>query len=89
MTLIQQIAARAEEALLARTLIGRRLARDVRDDTGFVLFRRGEEIDRALLDRARERRLLEEVAHAAELSTSDTELEDLLWWLKHHREQRG
>ncbi len=89
MTLIHQLVTRAEEALLARTLIGRRLAHDVRDPEGFVLFAKGREIDRALLDEARERELLEEVAHAAEPATSDTELEDLLWWLKHHREQRG
>lgn len=89
MSLIHQMISRAEEALLGRTLLGRTLAHDVRDPDGFVLFRKGAEIDRALLDQARERELLEEVAHAAERGTSDTELEDLLWWLKQHRERHA
>jgi len=80
---------RAEEALLARTLLGRRLERDVRSQEGAVIYARGQEIDGPLLDDARERGLLEEVAHAAEPGTSDTELEDLLWWRKHHHEQHG
>ncbi len=79
----------AEEALLARTLKGRRLERDVTAPDGTVLFAAGSEIDQSLLDAARERGLLEEVGHAAEPGTSDTELEDLLWWRKHHRDQEN
>ena len=78
-----------EEALLARTLVGRRLARDVRGGDGLIAFAAGAETDRALLDRARERELLDEVARAAEPGTSDTELEDLFLWLADHRRSRG
>ena len=78
--------ARAEEALLGRTLTGRLLARDVLDSNGNVLFSAGSEIDHPMLDAAREAGLLEELAHAAEPATSDTELEDFLWWRKHRRE---
>jgi hypothetical protein len=76
---------RAEEALLARTLEGRRLAEPVRDGGGLVVFAAGAEIDRALLDLARERGLLEEVVRAAEPGTSDTELEELVVWLRDRR----
>jgi hypothetical protein len=86
---LHQLLSRAEEALLARTLVGRRLAADVRGPDGAPLFRAGREIDRELLDDAREAGVLEEVAHAAERGTSDTELEDLLFWRKHHKEQQG
>ena len=79
----------AEEALLARTLVGRRLARDVRGGDGLIAFAAGAVIDRALLDRARERELLDEVARAAEPGTSDTELEDLFLWLAELRRSRG
>jgi hypothetical protein len=79
----------AEEALLARTLVGRRLGSDVRGPDGIVVFAAGAEIDRALLDRARERELLDEVAAAAEPGTSDTELEDLFVWLSERRKARG
>ena len=79
---------RAEEALLSRTLAGRRLDADVRDADGLVVFASGAEIDRDLLDRARERGLLEEVVRAAEPGTSDTELEDLVLWLR-GRGERG
>lgn len=80
---------RAEEALLARTLVGRRLASDVRGPDGLVAFAAGAEIDRELLDRARERELLDEVARAAEPGTSDTELEDLFSWLAERRRRGG
>jgi hypothetical protein len=80
---------RAEEALLARTLVGRRLASDVRDPAGLVAFAAGAEIDRALLDRARDRDLLDAVAGAAEPGTSDTELEDLFAWLAERRGRGG
>ena len=76
---------RAEEALLSRTLVGRRLAGDVRDERGVVVFASGAEIDRPLLDRARERGLLDDVARAAEPGTSDTELEELFLWLARRR----
>ncbi|HET8538699.1 MAG TPA: hypothetical protein VFL83_02385 [Anaeromyxobacter sp.] len=75
----------AEEALLARTLVGRRLATDVRAPDGVVVFAAGAEIDRDLLDRARERDLLDAVVQAAEPGTSDTELEDLFAWLARRR----
>jgi hypothetical protein len=70
-----------KEALLARTLVGRKLAADVRGADGLIAFAGGAEIDKDLLDRARERGLLEEVARAAEPGTSDTELEELFLWL--------
>jgi hypothetical protein len=79
----------AEEALLARTLVGRRLASDVRGADGLVVFAAGAEIDKPLLDRARERELLDDVARAAEPGTSDTELEDLFVWLAERRKARG
>jgi hypothetical protein len=75
----------AEEALLARTLVGRRLAAEVRGPDGLLAFAAGAEIDRDLLDRARERDLLDEVVRAAEPGTSDTELEDLFAWLAERR----
>jgi hypothetical protein len=78
---------RAEEALLARTLVGRKLARPVTGSDGLVVFAAGAEIDRDLLDRARERDLLEAVADAAEPGTSDTELEDLFVWLAGRRDR--
>lgn len=78
----------AEEALLARTLVGRRLSRDVHGGDGIVQFAAGAEIDRDLLDRAREQELLDEVAAAAEPGTSDTELEDLFLWLAERRRAR-
>lgn len=84
-SLLGRILSAAEEALLARTLTGRKLADPVRDVDGVVVFAAGAEIDRALLDRARERGLLEEVARAAEPGTSDTELEDLFTWWKDRR----
>jgi hypothetical protein len=84
-SLLQRALSAAEEALLARTLVGRRLAADVRGPDGLVAFAAGTEIDRALLDRARERDLLEAVARAAEPGTSDTELEDLFTWLADRR----
>jgi hypothetical protein len=86
---IRDLFSRAEEALLARTLVGRRLARPVRDAAGVVRFAPGAEIDRALLDRAREWDVLEEVARAAEPGTSDTELEDLFAWLRARRDAGG
>ena len=85
-TRVHQLLARAEEALLARTLLGRRLREDVAAPGGTVVFPAGREIDREILDRARELDLLEELAHAAERGTSDTALEDFLFWRKHHRE---
>jgi hypothetical protein len=81
----RELFTKVEEALLARTLVGRKLAADVRDAQGRVAFAAGAEIDRALLDAARERELLEEVARAAEPGTSDTELEDLFVWLRGRR----
>lgn len=84
-SLLHRAWTRAEEALLARTLVGRRLAADVRGPDGLVAFAAGAEIDRDLLDRARERELLDEVARAAEPGTSDTELEDLFAWLAARR----
>lgn len=84
-SIIQRALTKAEEAFLARTLVGRKLARDVRDDRGFVAFAAGAEIDPALLDRARERELLDEVVRAAEPGTSDTELEELYLWLSERR----
>lgn len=82
-SLLHRMWTRAQEALLARTLVGRRLAKDVVSADGQVAFRAGREIDERLLEEARAENLLEEVAHAAEPGTSDTELEDLLWWRKH------
>lgn len=86
---LHQLLTRAEEALLARTLRGRRLERDVLGPDGAVLYASGREIDTDLLDDARERGLLEEVGHAAEPGTSDTEVEDLLWWRKRHHDQHA
>lgn len=83
---LHEILTRAEEALLGRTLEGRRLERDVVGPDGAIVFPRGTEIDRGILDRARELELLEALAHATEPSTSDTELADLLWWRRQHRE---
>lgn len=80
---------RAEEALLGRTLVGRRLERDVHGREGFVRFAAGAEIDGELLERARELDLLDEVAAAAEPGTSDTELEDLFLWLAERRRMRN
>lgn len=77
---------RLEQAVLGRTLIGRRLERTVRDERGRRLFEEGQEIDRRVLDRAREKDRLEEVAHAAEPGTSDSELEELMWWRKHRHD---
>lgn len=85
---LHQLLTRAEEALLARTLNGRRLERDVCTPDGAVVFAAGREIDPDLLDAAREKDLLEAVAHAAERGTSDTELEDLVWWRRQHMETR-
>lgn len=79
----------AEEALLARTLWGRVLEVDVCTSDGKTIFARGTEIDRAVLDRARELELLEELAHATEPGTSDTELQDFLWWRKRLREEEA
>jgi hypothetical protein len=87
-SLLHRAFTRAEEALLARTLVGRRLARAVRAPDGLVEFAAGAEIDRALLDRAREKELLDEVARAAEPGTSDTELEELFLWLAERRRGR-
>ena len=78
---------RAEEALLERTLLGRRLEVDVHLDDGKILFPAGTEIDREVLDRARERERLADLAHAAEPGTSDSELADLLWWRRRHDEE--
>lgn len=77
---------RIEKALLGRTLIGRKLERTVRDRRGRRLFEKGQEIDRQMLEEAREKDRLEEVAHAAEPGTSDSELEELLWWRKHRHD---
>jgi hypothetical protein len=79
----------AEEALLARTLVGRKLASDVKGGDGLVVFAAGAEIDRTLLEQARERELLDDVARAAEPGTSDTEVEDLFVWLAERRKARG
>jgi hypothetical protein len=87
-SLLHRAFTRAEEALLARTLVGRRLARAVRGPDGLVEFAAGAEIDRALLDRAREKELLDDVARAAEPGTSDTELEELFLWLAERRRGR-
>lgn len=87
-SLLHRAFTRAEEALLARTLIGRRLVRSIRCPHGLVAFAEGAEIDRPLLDRAREKDLLEEVARCAEPGTSDTELEDLFLWLAERRRGR-
>jgi hypothetical protein len=86
-SLLHKAFTRAEEALLSRTLVGRKLAREVRAGDGLVVFAAGAEIDRELLDRARARGLLEEVARAAEPGTSDTELEDLFVWLARRRDR--
>lgn len=86
--MLERAFTRVEEALLSRTLIGRRLAADVRDAAGIVVFAAGAEIDRTLLDRARERDLLEAVVRAAEPGTSDTELEELFVWLAERRGER-
>jgi hypothetical protein len=88
-SILHRALTRAEEALLARTLVGRRLARDVRGPEGLVVFAVGAEIDQELLDRARERELLEAVADAAEQGTSDTELEELFLWLRRRRSPGG
>jgi hypothetical protein len=88
-SILDRALGKAEEALLARTLVGRRLAEDVRGPDGLVAFAAGAEIDRALLDRALERDLLEAVARAAEPGTSDTELEELVLWLTRRRAGRG
>jgi hypothetical protein len=88
-SMLHRALTRAEEALLARTLIGRRLARDVRAPDGLVAFAAGAEIDAELLDRARDRELLEAVAAAAEPGTSDTELEELFLWLARRRSSGG
>lgn len=77
---------RIEKALLGRTLIGRKLERSVRDERGRRLFEAGREIDHEVLDKAREKDRLEEVAHAAEPGTSDSELEELMWWRKHRHD---
>jgi hypothetical protein len=87
-SILDRVLTKAEEALLARTLVGRRLSEDVRAPDGLVAFAAGAEIDHALLDRARERDLLEEVARAAEPGTSDTELEELFLWLARRRSGR-
>jgi hypothetical protein len=87
-SILHQVLTKAEEALLARTLVGRRLAEAVRDPDGLVVFAAGAEIDSDLLDRARERDLLEAVARAAEPGTSDTELEELFLWLARRRAER-
>lgn len=84
-SVIRRALTKAEEAVLSRTLVGRRLARDVKDDTGVVVFAAGAEIDKELLDRARDRDLLDVVVDAAEPGTSDTELEDLVLWLRERR----
>jgi hypothetical protein len=88
-SILGRAVSKAEEALLSRTLVGRRLAEDVRAPDGLVAFAAGAEIDRELLDRARERDLLEAVARAAEPGTSDTELEELILWLARRRSGRG
>lgn len=54
-----------------------------------MTFAEGAEIDRPLLDRAREKDLLDEVARCAEPGTSDTELEDLFLWLAERRGDRN
>jgi len=82
---LHDLMGRAEEALLSRTLLGLKLERDVRDAEGAIVFPAGREIDRELLDRARELSLLAEVGHAAEPSSSDNELAELLW---RHRQKR-
>lgn len=88
-SLIHRALTRAEEALLSRTLTGRRLAREVRGADGLVVFAAGAEIDQALLDRARDRDLIDAVVAAAEPGTSDTELEDLVLWLRERRAAKG
>jgi hypothetical protein len=88
-SILHRALTRAEEALLARTLVGRRLAEDVRGADGLVVFAAGAEIDQELLDRARDRELLEAVAAAAEQGTSDTELEELFLWLRRRRSAGG
>jgi hypothetical protein len=88
-SLLHRAFTRAEEALLARTLIGRRLAHAVHAPDGLVEFAAGAEIDRALLDRAREKDLLDDVARSAEPGTSDTELEELFLWLAERRRGRN
>ena len=87
-SILHRVLTKAEEALLGRTLVGRRLADAVRDRDGLVVFAAGAEIDAELLDRARERDLLEAVAQAAEPGTSDTELEELFLWLARRRAER-
>lgn len=84
-SVIRRALTKAEEAVLSRTLVGRRLAHEVKDDTGVVVFAAGAEIDKELLDRARDRDLLDVVVDAAEPGTSDTELEDLVLWLRERR----
>lgn len=83
---VREFLSQVEEALLARTLLGRRLERDVLEDDGGRLFAAGREIDQPMLDRARELGRLEELAHAAEPGTSDSELEEFLWWRKHRHD---
>jgi hypothetical protein len=84
-SLLHRALTKAEEAVLSRTLTGRRLVRDVKDGAGLVVFASGAEIDKDLLDQARERDLLDVVVDAAEPGTSDTELEDLVLWLRERR----
>ena len=88
-SLIHRALTKAEEAILSRTLVGRKLARDVRDGSGLVVFAGGAEIDKTLLDQARDRELLDLVVEAAEPGTSDTELEDLVLWLRERRRAKG
>ena len=88
-SLIHRALTKAEEAILSRTLVGRKLARDVKDGSGLIVFAAGAEIDKALLDQARDRELLDLVVEAAEPGTSDTELEDLVLWLRERRQAKG
>lgn len=83
---VSDIVGRVEEALLARTLEGRKLVEPVYDDAGALLFSPGRVIDRGLLELARERGVLERIADAAEPATSDSELEELLSWRRRRQD---
>lgn len=73
---------RIKKALLGRTLKGRKLERSVPDEQGRRLFEKGRTIDDKMLDKARQKERLADVANAAEPGTSDSELEDLMVWGK-------
>lgn len=56
------------------------------DAQGRRLFERGRTIDGKVLDNARRKDRLAQVAQAARPGTSDTELEELMSWRKHRHD---